>query len=373
MLICREERTGGPLSANKINEKITVFKEDGYNFYSVVTQTGKYLIGGAPKGLEDIYINEANTATGIILLTSKPEFSDIPQAVFENRPDIKVFASSAGLRNLKEIFNHPFNEELIKDNMNTDGISFFILPNLHWVDSVMAEYNGVLFCGEMFGGYDGSALGLKEWFDSRLSVNKPFILSALERLSQLNITTLCPSFGLVCPQGNECMEALPIEVFNKYRQWSEVKEKERKSALIIYSSEYGFTKKLALFAQDKLKEQFEVSVINVKDADLQSVAIQMNEADVLLVGTNTINRNAPSEIWQCIIQLDLVNSRQKPYFVFGSFGWAGDGIKLIDKTLYNMGMKTASKPVEVLFNPNEDDFSKMEKAIARLCKIAEEN
>ncbi len=257
--------------------------------------------------------------------------------------------------------------------MTEDEISFFVLPNLHWVDTVMAEFDGVLFCGEMFSGYDGSASGLKKWFDSRLSVNKQFILSALERLSQLKITTLCPSFGWVCPQGNECLEALPFEVFDKYRQWSERKEKKRKSALIIYSSEYGFTEKLALFAQDKLKEEFETAVINVKNADLQAVATQMNEADVLLVGTNTINRNAPKDIWQCIIQLDLINSRQKPYFVFGSFGWAGDGIKLIDKTLYNMGMKTASKPVEVLFNPKEEDFSKMEKAIARLCKMAEEN
>ena len=31
-----------------------------------------------------------------------------------------------------------------------------------------------------------------------------------------------------------------------------------------------------------------------------------------------------------------------------------------------MGMKNVSKPVEVLFKPSDDDFVKMEKAIAKL-------
>jgi flavorubredoxin len=354
------------LSANKITQSITVFEKNGYNFYSVQTENGKYIIGGCPKGLEDVFIEEASLAKGLILLTSKPEFSYVPEKVFQIREDLKIFASSAGLRNLKEIFNHSFNEELVKDNMNTDGITFLVMPNLHWVDTVMIYFDGVLFSGEMFSGYDGSAVGLKKWFKERLSVNKQFVISAVERLEKITLSAICPSYGKVCPQGTECKEALPYEVLNKYRQWADKKKSERKTAVIIYSSEYGFTQMLAQFAYDRLKDEFDASLIDVKETDLTKAAEAVNEADMLLVGTNTINRNAPKEIWQCITNIDLVNNRQKPYFVFGSFGWAGDGIKLIDKTLYNMGMKNVSKPVEVLFKPSDDDFEKMEKAIVKL-------
>ena len=55
-----------------------------------------------------------------------------------------------------------------------------------------------------------------------------------------------------------------------------------------------------------------------------------------------------------------------PYFVFGSFGWAGDGIKLVDKTLSALGLKQASKPVEVLFRPKAEDLEKLKKATERL-------
>ena len=87
---------------------------------------------------------------------------------------------------------------------------------------------------------------------------------------------------------------------------------------------------------------------------------------MLIIGTKTINRNAPQKVWDIVTSLDLVNKRSMPYFVFGSFGWAGDGIKLIDKTLQAMGMKQASKPVEVLFAPSDKDFEQMDKAITKL-------
>ena len=68
-------------------------------------------------------------------------------------------------------------------------------------------------------------------------------------------------------------------------------------------------------------------------------------------------------IWDAVTSLDLVNKRRMPYLVFGSYGWAGDGIKLIHKTLSAMGMKAAAKPVEVLFKPDENDLGKLRRCL----------
>ena len=64
-----------------------------------------------------------------------------------NNPDVDVYATSAGLRNIKEIINRDINECLIKDNMEISGIKFIIAPNLSWVDTVLAMYSGILFSG----------------------------------------------------------------------------------------------------------------------------------------------------------------------------------------------------------------------------------
>ena len=354
------------MSASNINDKLSVHSCGGYNFYSVISEGKKYIIGGVPKGYSEIYINEAKFADALIFLTSKPEFCGGLDELLEYRPDIKIYASSAALRNIRETVNREFNEGLIKDMSHMGEITFLITPNLHWVDSCMAIVSDVLISGEMFSGFDGSAVGLKNYFDRHLAVNKTFVLSALDRIEKFDINTICPAYGMICPQGEQCISALPHELFDKYREWLYVPEKEKISAVVVYSSEYGFTASLGEYAADLLREKCDVSVFDLKKADTKEAATAVNNADMLLVGTNTINRNAPVEIWEVITRIDTVNKRGITYFVFGSFGWAGDGIKLTDKTLSALGLKQVSKPVEVLLKPKDEDFVNIRKAVDKI-------
>lgn len=367
--ICREERTGGPLSVNKSN--VTVVTENGYNFYVVESDGKNIVIGGIPHKSEK-YTNSVKNADAVVLLTSKPEFNGGLCDALEINPDVPVYASPAGLRNIKEIVNRNINECIIKDSTELFGIRFIVTPNLDWVDTVMAIYNGILFSGEMFSGFDGSAVGLKNYFDAVLAVKKPFVLSALDRIENDSISKVYPAYGMTCPQGEVCISALPSELIEKYRIWG-AEEKKDKSVAIVYSSKYGFTKELAEYAYKALSEKFDTELFDVTGDDYQTAAEAVNRADALVLGTNTINRNAPQGIWNVITHMDLVNKRRMPYFVFGSFGWAGDGIKLADKTLTAMGMKAVSKPIEVLFKPNDDAFVKMDKAVGKLSEYVNDN
>lgn len=347
------------------NKNITVVSENGYNFYIAETDGRSVVIGGLPHESE-AYTQAVKTADALVLLTSKPEFNGGLCGALEQNPGISIYASPAGLRNIKEIINRDINENVIKDSTELFGIRFMVTPNLHWVDTVMALYGGVLFSGEMFSGFDGSAVGLKNYFDSVLAVNKPFVLSALDRLENEDVSYIYPSFGLTCPQGEVCISAEPHELFAKYREWADVPDNKKPCAVVVYSSRYGFTKSLAEHAEKELSKYFETEIFDADSCDCNTAAEKINKSDALVIGTRTINRNAPQGIWDIITRIDLVNKRRMPYFVCGSFGWAGDGIKLVDKTLTAMGMKAVSKPIEVLFKPTDDDFKKIEKAVLKL-------
>jgi flavorubredoxin len=352
-------------------DNINIHTEDGYNFYSVTAEGRTVLIGGVPKRLSESYIRAARAADALVLLTSKPEFTGGLEQVLNENPDIEIYASSAGLRNIKEIVNGSINEKLIKDGSELFGIRFFIMPNLQWVDTITALYNGVLFSGELFSGFDGSAVGLKREFDNRLAVNGEFVKSALERLESEKIDAVYPALGMTCPQGSVCMSALPTELFDVYRKWCAKRQEEK--TVIVYSSEYGFTKSLAERLTEKLKSELDVDIFDVSSAKTEDIISALNNAEAIIVGTNTINRNAPKKIWDAVTGIDLVNKRGTPYFVFGSFGWAGDGIKLMDKALSSMAMRQITKPVEVLFKPAEEDFAKMDKAAERIISYVCEN
>lgn len=141
-------------------------------------------------------------------------------------------------------------------------------------------------------------------------------------------------------------------------------DKKTPLAYIVYASRYGFTKSLAEAARDELSDMYDVVMKNadeMSDDEIQEV----NNADILLIGTHTVNRNAPQSIWRVITSLDLARKRGMNYLVFGSYGWAGDGTKLAHKTLREMGMKPVANPVEVLFKPTEDDYLLLKKAIGK--------
>ncbi|MGN0162943.1 MAG: flavodoxin domain-containing protein, partial [Candidatus Ornithomonoglobus sp.] len=267
---------------------IIAYKAGEYNFYTVQTAEKIITIGGIPEKFSESYIRTAASSDAVILLTAKPEFTGGLERVLEIKPDIEIYGTAAGLRNIKQTVNREINEQLIKDGMELGGIRFFITPNLSWVDSCMALYDGILFSGEAFSGFKGSAVDLKNEFEERLAVNKAFVLSATERLEKESITAIYPAYGGTMPQGTVCMSALPEEVFKIYRKWCHTEDTDRIKAAVIYSSRYGYTKSLADRLIERLGTAFDVTAQDVNKAE-NSTDI-LNDADVIIVGTDTINR-----------------------------------------------------------------------------------
>lgn len=347
------------MSANKINEGITQFTFNGVNCYLVENGNSRVMIGCVPEECGREYAEAAANADAVILLTSKPLYAAGLGVLIKNRPDIAVYASPAGLRNIKEILCCEINEHIIKDCSacaHNTSISFCITPGVHWVDTVMAVYNGVLFSGEMFSGV-GTESETEGFYKSCLDVNRAFVRTAIEKLKDIDINIICPAYGeAVC---GDKVSAL----INDYRQWSRERERAVNKATVVYASFSGFTKLLAEKAAERLSERYEVKLINAYVCPVDAIIREINDSDILLIGTHTVNRNAPIEIWQAITGIDLVNKRGMEYLVFGSFGWAGDGMKLINTALAAMGLKRAAKPVEVLFRPSCKDIDELYKAI----------
>ncbi len=149
-------------------------------------------------------------------------------------------------------------------------------------------------------------------------------------------------------------------VISEPEETAERDDIEVPAAFIAYASRYGFTKRLAETAAAELSDTYNVILKNAYEMTADDYRL-MNSADILLIGTHTINRNAPECVWKLIASLDAARKRGMNYLVFGSYGWAGDAIGLINSALKEMGMRPVSKPVRALFNPNDDDIETMSK------------
>ncbi len=308
----------------------------------------------------------------IILNHTEPDHSGSLAEILKLNPNVTVVGTIAALKNLKEITNMTFNELLAKDgaelSLGKTSLKFIIAPNLHWPDTMMtySESEKTLFSCDVLGShytFDGIFdneitsksdydKAFKEYYDCIVAPFKPFVLKGIEKLSGLDIEYVMTSHGPV-------LKDYIAEGVDKYVKWSTPSVNQTKKVAIFYVSAYGYTKMLADAAKASLESKgLEVVAIDPTENKANTLEI-IESADAVMLGTPTINRNALPPIWNIVTSLDLLSVKDKPFAVFGSYGWSGEGTQLVHSLLKSMRVKTADEPFRVLFKPSDTDLEKM--------------
>ncbi len=90
----------------------------------------------------------------------------------------------------------------------------------------------------------------------------------------------------------------------------------------------------------------ELRLCELRDSDLRD---ELELADLVLVGTATINRDAPPQVWHALSLFSLVTPKAKVAAVFGSFGWSGEAVKMVEERLQGLRFKLAVPGLSVRF------------------------
>ena len=76
----------------------------------------------------------------------------------------------------------------------------------------------------------------------------------------------------------------------------------------------------------------------------------------IIIGSPTINQNIVQQIYNIFAVLNPLRDRGKLAAAFGSYGWSGEGVKIIESNLSNLKMKVFDKNVMIKFQPHEPEF-----------------
>lgn len=293
----------------------------------------------------------------ILLNHTSPDNSGTLKAILNEYPKAKIIASAAGIKNLTCLLNNGFDYEIAKDGKDLDlgGISlkFLILPNLPWTDSMATycETEKALFCGSIFSDKEN-------YFNEVIRPYRAYAKTAITRLKNLDIEKILPINGDEILNINACFEEYAAQ------------ETEDKKAVIFYSSHYGYTAQMAHI----IAEEFEDCLcFDADTSDPDEMERAINNCSCFMVGTNTINRNAAKSVWNLITNIDMVNKKYTPCFIFGSCGWSGEGVYLVERFLKLIRMNVFEKPYLINFKPSDDEIEKLREFTRRFKKFAEEN
>jgi len=274
------------------------------------------------------------------------------------------------------MMGRPFQSMKIKDGDTLDlgnkTLRFIGASNLHWPDTIYTylEEDNILFTCDSF----GSHFCDEEMFDDRVGdfqdafryyfdvILKPFskfMLKAIDKIDALDISMICPGHGPILRSGWEEKVRLSAELATAYLESLNGNEKR---ILIAYVSAYGYTGEMAESIASGIKESsdIEVSIVDIEHIPLGELEELIVRSGGLLIGSPTINRNTLLPVYRMFSVINPIRDKGKLAASFGSYGWSGEAVPLIEEHLRNLKLEIAQDGLATKFFPNEEQKESLE-------------
>ena len=358
---------------------IIMYTEFGTTYNSYVLKTGDktILFETAKEKFFDDYLEKLKEITDVesidylVVEHTEPDHAGSVERLLDLNPGMKIIATGCALGFLKEIVNRDFTGIPARDNMTMKigdrTLRFLFVPNLHWPDTMYTyiEEEQILVTCDSFGshyGFDdvllskvtdweGYMRATKYYYDNIIGPFKPFMLKALERVRELDISMICTGHGPVIDDKIDF-------ILNTYEEWSTVVNPNPKKTVIIpYVSAYGYTKSLAEKIAEGIRASGDIDVraYDMVEADQAKVLEELGFADGILFGSPTIVGEALKPIWDLTASIFAGTHGGKLASAFGSYGWSGEAVPHLIERLKQLNMKV-TEGFRVRFKPDENQL-----------------
>ncbi len=312
----------------------------------------------------------------IILNHLEPDHTGALPELMRRAPQAKLYISQRATSMLKALLK-PAGGQFEYTTVKTDDsvslgdrtLRFLHTPFLHWPDTqcTYLEELGVLFSGDIFGcHYCDKRLYNDRVGDFRFSfdyyyahIMRPFkkhVMDALKLIEPLTLKKIAPTHGPI-------LRERPRRYVTHYRELStsslsgEVGVTD-KSLIVFYMSSYGNTAKMAEEISEgaSIVDGVRVSLYDLEGGETDPFVDLIEEADALLFGSPTINGDAVKPVWDLLSSLAVVNLKTKIGGAFGSYGWSGEAVRMIEDRMRGLKMKIPHEGIRVKLIPTDEEL-----------------
>lgn len=306
----------------------------------------------------------------IILNHTEPDHSGSLKNLLKIAPNATVIGSGNAIRYLNDLLGEPFRHRIVKDgetlSTGKKTFKFISAPNLHWPDSMYTwlEPDHVLFTCDSFGAhycdermFDDEVGNwddaFKYYFDVILKPFSKFMLKAIEKIKTLPIRVVATGHGPVLRSHWKKY----IDLSRKYaEEYIGLPVKNR--VFIPYVSAYKNTGMIAEKIAEGVRSAGNIKVV-VCDIEMMpagEVDDHIAKSNGLLIGSPVINQNILPQIYQTFALINPIRDRGKLAAAFGSYGWSGEGEKIITANIESLKLKYFGKSFFAKFTPHQQEL-----------------
>lgn len=299
--------------------------------------------------------------------------------LIKDYPEVTIVGSKAAIIYLKNILNREFKYIEAKEEINLGEVTlqFIPAPNLHWPDTMFTyvkerkllftcDFTGSHYCpkGGIMSSLDNDYFAeMKYYFECIMGPFKKFVLMGLDKIKNLEIECIATSHGPVHMENID-------KILDLYREWATEEEIDEKRIEIFYISAYGNTEEMAKFLKEKIEAKgYVANLTEITENPLEESIAKLERAKGFMIGSPTINQDAVKPAWDLLSLVSPIINRGKVAMSFGSYGWSGEGIKMLTSRLKDLKLKVVEPGLSFCFVPSDEEYKKAEEAIEKFLSL----
>ena len=257
------------------------------------------------------------------------------------------------------------------------GRSLLLLPapTPRWPGGLLAfeESLGLLMSGKFFSAHlctetwaeanrSSTEVERRHFYDSLMAPMARKVELLVERLEELDIRTIAPAHG-------PAIDTSWRSLLNDYRRWGESQHESNLTVLLLFASAYGNTAAIAdALGRGVTRTTIRVNCLNCEFTPADELISAIQNADGVLIGSPTLGGHAPTPVVSALGTLLAEGDRNKPVGVFGSYGWSGEAVDLLETKLRDGGFRFGFDPIRIKFSPDRTKVKELEETGTRFAR-----
>ena len=305
----------------------------------------------------------------IVMQHNEVDHSGALPELMKHIPDVPIYCTKKGESILRGHYHQDWNYVNVKTgdtlSLGESTLTFIEAPMLHWPDTMFSYLSGeeILFSNDGFGQHFASDSLYDDKVDEEVlfaeaekyyvNILNPFNAMASKKVKQivdmnLPIKMICPSHGLIWRKNIK-------EIIDKYQVWSVGGQAEQ--VTIVYDTMWKSTERMAIAIAEGIrtaKPEMKVMTLCASEVDKNDILVEIGRSKAILVGSPTINNGISYAIAGLMEMVKGLKFKGRKAAAFGSYGWSGEGIKVISSMLAGAGFELVNDGINALWVPDND-------------------
>jgi flavorubredoxin len=352
----------------------STYQGSTYNAYLVMDEKVA-LIDTVKKGFEDDLIHGISQIVDpkkidfvVSNHTEMDHSGGLARVMHRIGEDKPLYCSKMGHKNLSRHFPNKWNYQPVESGselkLGKRTLTFLETRMLHWPDS-MFTYVGeerLLFASDAFGQHyagperfddevgDAIMPHAKKYFANILLLYAPLILKLVEKVTEMGLAleTVCPDHGIIWRKD-------PSKIINAYVEWST--QKPTRKAVVVYDTMWHSTEAMAeTITETLIEEGVHAAPLHLRACHRSDVMTEVLDAGAVIVGSPTLNNGLFPTVIDFLTYMKGLKPKNKLGAAFGSYGWSGEAVKLINRELEETKFDLVDPGVRIQYVPGDADL-----------------